>query len=163
MLVTNFKGGTSTTCNGLTQWDYGQVIKIDYGGLGITDGTEIHFFQGLLSSIGYLRENKARIPDIMLQNAKDITAYVYIRSDNSGETVLTIKLPVAARPRPTNYVLPQYQEYKRLLPAGGIAGQVLVKRSDMDFDAEWKAPSGGTAEIRAISREEIDEITDRKE
>lgn len=53
-----------------------------------------------------------------------------------------------------NYVLPEYEEYKRLLPAGGTVGQSLIKKTDTDFDVEW----GDGAIGEEITEEQIDEI-----
>lgn len=142
MIVAKFTSGCTTTAHGLTQWDYGQELVLECAGLEIPDGTEINYYQGKLSSIAYLRSNHSMIPDIMLQSAADITAYVYIRSPASGETVLSVKLPVRERPQPDNYVLPEYKDYTRLLPPGGNAGQALIKATDQDFDTQWADDAG---------------------
>lgn len=136
MIVAKFAGSSVSTVYGLVQWDYGQILRIEYNGT-IPEGSEVNFYQGLLSSLTYLHDLKAKIPDHMLQNAEDITAYVYIREPDSGETVLTIRLPVSARPRPDNYVLPDSEEYRRLLPVGGEPGQIPVKQSDKDYAVSW--------------------------
>lgn len=121
MITAKFTGSASVSVYGLTQWDYGQIIHIEYSDT-IPEGSEVNFYQGLLSSLTYIHGLEAKIPDRMLQNADDITAYVYIREPDSGETVLTIRMPVAARPRPDNYVLPDTEEYRRLLPVCGEPG-----------------------------------------
>lgn len=126
MVTVNFKGFTTAKASGVTQWDYGQVLKIDGSPVEIPDESEAHFYQGELSHIGYVRENQCTIPDVMLQNSGGIILYIYVRSKTAGETVLTAVIPIERRKRPENYVLPAYQEYKRLLPEGGEAGQVPV-------------------------------------
>lgn len=142
MITAKFTGSSSTSVYGLTQWDYGQILHIDYNGT-IPEGSEVNFYQGLHSSLTYIHNLEAKIPNLMLQNAEDITAYVYIRYPDSGETVLTIRLPVAARPRPDNYVLPDTEEYRRLLPVGGETGQIPVKQSDKDYAVSWEYRADG--------------------
>lgn len=154
MIVAKFAGYCTTDAYGLTQWDYGQELAIEYAGMEIPDGTEINYYQGKLSSIAYLKNNHAMIPDLMLQNPDDIIAYVYVRSAASGETILSIRLPVRARPQPDNYVLPEYRDYSRLLPGGGEEGQALVKRSAEDYDTHWVDDAG----IEAMSDSEIDAL-----
>lgn len=135
MVTAKFRGSCSATVHGLTQWDYGQQLK--FAGADVPDGTEVNFYQGLLSGLGYVHNVGVMIPDRMLQNADAIKAYVYVRSETAGETVLEVYLPVSARQKPDNYVLQPYEEYKRLLPPGGEAGQVLVKREG-DYASGWE-------------------------
>lgn len=154
MIVAKFADGCSAVAYGLTQWDYGQELAIEYAGVQIPDGTEVNFYQGKLSSLGYLKSSHTMVPDLMLQNAEDLTAYVYVREENKGETILSVKLPVCLRPRPDNYVLPEYKDYKRLLPSGGEPGQSLVKKSEEDFDTEWNDGIG----MEAMTNDEVDAI-----
>ena len=130
MLEARFgEGWERTTAYGLTQWDYGQSIRIS-AEIDIPDGTEIQFYQNERAGTEFIQDQIARIPDAMLQSSEMITAYIYVRSTEAGETILTICLPVTARQRPENYVLPSYTSYKRLLPEGGEPGQV-PRRTDI--------------------------------
>lgn len=133
MIVAYFGSSDSAKAWGLTQWDYGQDLQLATDG-EIPDGTEVQFYQDLLTSVAYTKGGIIRIPDVMLQNAKTITAYVYVRSEDEGETILTVTLPIQPRPRPSNYVLPAYEEYARLLPVGGSPGQVPVRTEN---GIEW--------------------------
>ena len=133
MIVAYFGSSDSAKAWGLTQWDYGQDLQLATDG-EIPDGTEVQFYQDLLTSVAYTVGGIIRIPDVMLQNAKTITAYVYVRSEDEGETILTVTLPIQPRPRPSNYVLPAYEEYARLLPVGGSPGQVPVRTEN---GIEW--------------------------
>jgi hypothetical protein len=142
MITAKFTGSSSASVYGLTQWDYGQILHIEYSGT-IPEGSEVNYYQGTLSSLTYIHSLEAKIPDIMLQNAADITAYVYIRQPDSGETVLTIRLPIAARPQPDNYVLPDSEEYRRLLPVGGEPGQIPAKQSEKDYSILWEYRADG--------------------
>ena len=133
LLVANFKGLDHVKARGLTQWDYGQSLQLSTE-LNVPDGTEVHFCQDILSGVEYIFKNIVTIPDVMLQHDKDITAYIYVRSEDEGETILTVTLPIQPRPRPSNYVLPAYEEYARLLPVGGSPGQVPVRTEN---GIEW--------------------------
>ena len=42
-----------------------------------------------------------------------------------------------------NQTLAEVEEAKQAFPAGGTTGQVLTKKSDEDYDTEWKTPQGG--------------------
>lgn len=163
MIIAKFMASHATTAYGLTQWDYGQKLTVWYEEREIPDGTEVQFYQRNLSSVAYIQNNCVDIPDQMLTYPDEMIAYVYVRSQTSGETILTIHLPIQPRQQPKNYVLPEYREYLRLLPQGGRAGQVLVKKSETDFDVGWEdvSASGGDG-IEPISKPEIDTII-RKE
>lgn len=154
MIVAKFSGYRTTPAYGLTQWDYGQELAVECSEFEIPDGTEINYYQGKLSSIAYMKSNHAMIPDIMLQNPDEIIAYVYVRSAASGETILSIRLPIRARPQPDNYVLPEYRDYSRLLPEGGEEGQALIKSSAEDYDTHWVDDAG----MEAMTDSEIDAL-----
>lgn len=154
MITAKYNGYKNCVAYGLWQWDYGQELAIENSSIDIPDGTEINFYQGKLSHIAYIKNNHVMVPDLMLQNSMEIIAYIYIRSETSGETVLSIKLPVEARARPSNYILPEYTEYKRLMPEGGKHGQILTKETDEDYQTKWKDPQ--EAQILEMSDEEID-------
>ena len=142
MIVAKFNGSTVTTVYGLTRWDYGQDLKI-IAEMEIPDGTEIQFYQGDLDVLRYLHGGVVRIPDRMLQDSDVITVYIYVRTDAVGETILTVSLPVADRPRPSNYIMPDTEEHLRLLPAGGEKGQVLVKMPGDDYSVGWENRADG--------------------
>lgn len=136
MVSVKFQESNTASCYGLTQWDYGQTLMILTDSM-IPDGAEVQFYQGLLSSTGITTGGIVKIPDKMLQNTESITAYIYVRSETAGETILTAALKITARPRPENYILPEYTDYGRLPPVGGISGQVMGKKSDADNDFSW--------------------------
>lgn len=142
MVTAKFDGKYVTTVYGLTQWDYGQELDV-ISDFGIPDGTEIHFHQGVTATTRYLKSGKVLIPDAMLQDDQTISAYVYIRTEDSGETVLTAYLRITAREKPSEYILPDTQDYRRLLPEGGEPGQVPVKLSGEAYAAGWGDKADG--------------------
>lgn len=136
MVTAKFDGSCVTTVYGLTQWDYGQGLAIKTV-LDIPDGTEVQLYQGSLATTRYLHDGKVMIPDTMLQDDQTITAYAYVRTENAGETVLTAYLRITAREKPTDYVIPDTQDYRRLLPTGGEPGQVPVRLEGSEFASAW--------------------------
>lgn len=154
MVTANFKG-VATAQTDVTQWDYGQNIKLNGAPIDIPDGTEAQFYQGNLSHTDFISDNICPIPDVMLQNPCGITMYIYVRDGTSGTTVLSVNIGVARRPRPEGYILPAYDGYKRLIPDGGAKGQVLVKQSDSDYDVIWQEVEGSN--VQAMTNEEVDE------
>ena len=59
-------------------------------------------------------------------------------------------MPTGEAPEPVqnwideaNQTLAEVEEAKQAFPAGGTTGQVLTKKSDEDYDTEWKTPQGG--------------------
>lgn len=157
MIVAKFSGSYGATVYGLTQWDYGQELAVECSSLDIPDGSEVQFYQMDLSSTRYIKNRHVLIPDLMLQNPEDITAYVYVRSSGSGQTVLTMRIPIQSRLRPENYILPEYEDYKRLIPEGGQTGQSLIKKSETDYDTEW-AQVGGSDIMEPMTDDEIDRM-----
>lgn len=143
MIIAKFSGSCVTTVHGLTRWDYGQKLQIQADSMEIADGTEVQFYQETLSSVGYLHNLTVEVPDKMLQNSQEITAYVYVCQPDYGETILTARLQIRNRERPENYVLPKTEEHKRLLPKGGKLGQVLRKMSDDDYKVNWAEAADG--------------------
>lgn len=142
MVTAKFDEGCVTTVYGLTQWDYGQELAVE-ADFDIVDGTEVQFYQGSLATTRYLRGGKVVIPDAMLQYDQTITVYVYVRMEDSGETVLTAYMRIIAREKPTDYVIPDTQDYRRLLPEGGEPGQVPIRLSGTDFAVGWGYQADG--------------------
>lgn len=96
--------------SGLTQWDYGQELRI-YG-LQLSRA-EVHFAAGgrsgaviVLPTILEDGTIAARIPDKLLELGCEIKAYVYVADAGSGETVRSMTLLVDKRPRPDDYDSP---------------------------------------------------------
>lgn len=144
MVTAKFDEGCVTTVYGLTQWDYGQELAVE-ADFDIVDGTEVQFYQGSLATTRYLRGRKVVIPDAMLQDDQTITVYVYVRMEDSGETVLTAYMRITARGKPTDYVIPDTQDYRRLLPEGGEPGQVPIRLPGADFAVGWGYQTDGAA------------------
>lgn len=109
MLEAIFAEGVFTvTVTGLTQWDYGQQLKIK--GLGLSSNTEVHFSNNAEKEALVMQASASgddlvvEVPNVLLEKDKDITAWVYTDTGTSGETIRTIFLPVYTRIKPADYV-----------------------------------------------------------
>lgn len=97
-------GRTEITVNGLHQWDYGREIEIHAANLPAQ--VEVHFActgmeTAVVRNCAVLGGKvTAAVPDICLEQTTPIKAWVYAIGETSGETILTIKLPITQRTKP---------------------------------------------------------------
>lgn len=140
MILVNFKDiGDIPTIYGLWQYDYGQLLELQ--GIDIADGTSIHFAQGGKTIEGIIRSSQVEIPDYFLQFPENISVYVYIENEDSGETVAKAILHIRSRDRPPDYTTPDQPSYTRLLPTGWEENEFLtVKNGELvwiDLNKEY--------------------------
>lgn len=137
-------GVDEITAHGLTQWDKGRKLKITLSSLPAS--FEVHFATKR-SETAYVVDAVAsggiatvNIPNAILRQPMDATAWVYFVNDDAGETVKTIHLPVERRAKPADYT---YDEAE-------IANfrQVINQRMD-DYLAAGAILSGATLEEAA--------------
>ena len=96
------KGGRSC----FYQWDSGQSVIVEH------EGTihEVHFAhkddENALTVITKEIENgvEANVPNILLQSAEDVFAYLVFRDEDGTETRKAVRIPVLSRPKPETYV-----------------------------------------------------------
>jgi hypothetical protein len=97
-------GLDAITVHGLHQWDYGRSLKISHPDLPA--GLEVHFAtagskEAIVHTVaGIVGEATVAIPNILLEQARPITAWVYRIGETLGKTLLTVTMPIMARPRP---------------------------------------------------------------
>lgn len=95
-----FCGLQKVFIDGLYQWDYGQYLT--FPDLSLPDTYETHFAQGSDTCTVLGGSDGVRIPDAYLQNAEQITAYIYLHEGaDDGETEYVVGIPVLARPEPS--------------------------------------------------------------
>lgn len=117
IITANFSAGeTSVRVTGLTQYDYGAVLRMQ--GLNLPTAVEIQFSLRETggeapSYIGTTKDGVTDvvIPDGMLENSDTtrdyyIYAWIYLRNETSGETVRKIIMRVNSRSKPTDYTAP---------------------------------------------------------
>lgn len=98
------EGVTALTVHGLHQWDYGRKLEITHPDLPAM--LEVHFaaagsreaFVRPVAGVNGVAE--VSVPDALLEQSKPILAWVYVVGEDSGETLLTVTLPVQERARP---------------------------------------------------------------
>lgn len=105
MLEAIFPSGVDEiTVDGLTQWDKGQTLRIEYADKPTASEVHFAFKGGKEALIQFVSGGVTTIPDVLLQQPYDLVAYVYlVGSDGSGETIKTINLPLERRPMPEDY------------------------------------------------------------
>ena len=157
MLEAVFTDGVlSVKVVGLTQWDYGQQLKIK--GLGLSSNVEVHFSNNgekeaiVMQASASGNDLVVDIPNVILEKDKDITAYVYTDTGTSGETIRMVYMPVYTRVKPADFVsdqtskevenwVEQAQEYAESAQANAETVQEQVDRMDdilanvPDFDS----------------------------
>lgn len=161
------------TATGLTQWDYGQILRI-HGVCGLKR-TEVHFALdgggGAIIQMAEVDKNgaiTAKIPDRLLETGRMILAYIYVTDQTSGETIRMIKMPVNRRPKPQDYDSPAEKSLLRQLmekveqKADGLAleGDELRLTADgKPIGDPVRLPAGeGGASMEPLTEQEIDEI-----
>ena len=98
------------------QYDYGQILRIQ--GENLPKAVEVHFSLDevggdSITKVGVTTDGvvEVQVPDELLENGDatfnyNIYAFVYIEDGTSGSTEYRIKIPVQARPKPSNHVTP---------------------------------------------------------
>ena len=98
-------GVTSITISPLYQWDYGQTLEIDCEDL-LTSIVEVHFScAGMTEAEVHTCSVTSgiatvKIPDVCLEQASNITAWIYEIDGTGGRTTKSIDIPVIGRARP---------------------------------------------------------------
>ena len=97
-------GDKSITTEKLLQWDYGQVLSIK--GLDLPKAVEIHFCvytdSTTITAVGITTDDHTdvEIPDGLLQQERELRAYVYVADLEQGKTVRTVNIPIQSRQKP---------------------------------------------------------------
>lgn len=134
---------TNVTTNKLTQWDYGRILRIE--GLKLPTAVRIDFgisgSQTTISRIGITKDGvtDAAIPDSLLEQSKNLVAYVYVNDTKEGKTVRTINIPLEARAEPEEHDSP---ESKALFAeAIEMINDVAVRAENAEIAAKEHADS----------------------
>ena len=98
------------------QYDYGQILRMQ--GKNLPKAVEVHFSLNetggdSITKVGVTTDGvvEVQVPDELLENSNtmfnyNIYAFVYIEDGTSGSTEYRIKIPVQARPKPSDHVTP---------------------------------------------------------
>ena len=98
------------------QYDYGQILRLQ--GKNLPKAVEVHFSLNetggnAVTKVGIAADGVAevQVPDELLKNGDttinyNIYAFVYVEDGASGNTVYRIRIPVKARPKPSDHITP---------------------------------------------------------
>ena len=133
------------------QYDYGQALSIT--GVTLPDVFEAHFssvdgFQ-TVTMLGH--DGVVEIPDELFQVAKAIICYIYLHDENTdGRTVYTIKIPVKARPEPSD-VEPTPVQQDIITQAIAALNDAVTQTGQDVIDADASAHAAQDAQTAAES------------
>ena len=108
-IIAAFTNGINeVTVNGLYQWDYGQTLMVQASDLPAV--AEVHFANKLHETAVVraavmntdLTSMTVAIPDELLEDPYDITAYVYYCGAGYANTAKIIHLPISRRAKPSS-------------------------------------------------------------
>ena len=151
------------------QWDTGQTLTL----VGVETCHEVHYchYGDETALVCQVREENGRrcvdVPNIFLQSAEDILAYLFCRDGEGTRTQYCERLTVTGRPKPEDYIYTETEvlSYNMLdqrlkeLEGDGLANAVA------DYLAEHPVEAGATAEEAAQiakNREDIEKLTTDK-
>lgn len=107
MLGVHLLDSNGTTISSLTQWDYNITLIIEES--GFTTAPMFHFAhedsENTLPIQSVLEDGKisVEVPNILLQEAKKILVYIFVKSGESGRTVEIMRIPVRDKAKPLDY------------------------------------------------------------
>lgn len=103
-----------TVSDALTQWDYGQLLRIE--DIPEVESAEMHFTckgkrNALIIEADIVDGTAtAKIPNELLMEGEEIQAYIYAMTSDSGKTIYTVIIPVKRREKPEDYSEPEHQD-----------------------------------------------------
>ena len=104
IVIAKFNGVRFPDTTPKYQYDYGQILEIT--GIDLPQAYAVHFsndMSGGESITSIASGNNVIIPDDMFRTGKDVFAFIFLNtSEDDGETVYRIHIPVAKRPEITN-------------------------------------------------------------
>lgn len=144
----------ASTCSAvlspLWQYDYGQYLKIE--GIDLPASFEVDFATiDQSSSVTMLGEDgQVKVPDDMLDEGVDITAYIYLHSDETdGYTEYVIQIPVISRPDRTEET-PTPQE-QTLIEQAIVVLNHAVEQTGQDVEAAQQAAEDAEAALHEFT------------
>lgn len=158
IVTVTFKDSNTATANGVRQWDYGQILRIQ--GLQLPTAVEVHFAlidsKDSVTRIGITKDGVTDvvIPDSMIEAGKNIFAYVYLRDSESGQTEHEIKIVVATRAKPEAFDTPEDKElFAQAIEAVNEAADRAEKAGQAATEAAGQAAED--AQQTAEDRKEV--------
>ena len=170
IVTVTFKDSNTATANGVRQWDYGQILRIQ--GLQLPTAVEVHFAlidsKDSVTRIGTTKDGVTDvvIPDSMIESGKNIFAYVYLRDSESGQTEYEIKIVVTTRAKPEAFDTPEDKElFAQAIEAVNEAADRAEKAGQAATEAAGQAAEDAqqTAEDRKEVAKMVETVSDISE
>lgn len=170
IVTVTFKDSNTATANGVRQWDYGQILRIQ--GLQLPTAVEVHFAlidsKDSVTRIGTTKDGVTDvvIPDSMIEAGKNIFAYVYLRDSESGQTEYEIKIVVTTRAKPEAFDTPEDKElFAKAIEAVNEAADRAEKAGQAATEAAGQAAEDAqqTAEDRKEVEKMVETVSDISE
>lgn len=170
IVTVTFKDSNTATANGVRQFDYGQILRIQ--GLQLPTAVEVHFAlidsKDSVTRIGTTKDGVTDvvIPDSMIEAGKNIFAYVYLRDSESGQTEYEIKIVVTTRAKPEAFDTPEDKElFAQAIEAVNEAADRAEKAGQAATEAAGQAAEDAqqTAEDRKEVAKMVETVSDISE
>lgn len=170
IVTVTFKDSNTATANGVRQWDYGQILRIQ--GLQLPTAVEVHFAlidsKDSVTRIGTTKDGVTDvvIPDSMIEAGKNIFAYVYLRDSESGQTEYEVKIVVTTRAKPEAFDTPEDEElFAQAIEAVNEAADRAEKAGQAATEAAGQAAEDAqqTAEDRKEVAKMVETVSDISE
>lgn len=170
-LVKFIEGIDEITVPGLSQWDLGRTLLIELP--EIPSQVEVHFAQYRLAQKAPVVDATiedgvitAPIPNIILQTASDVVAWVCSVDGETRKTIKTICLPVEARAKPDDYIyteteVKRWEDITKVLEtweedAKNRVVEEAIRSVDKTFTAEVESLKQADAE----TKEQVDKLSE---
>ena len=151
------------------QYDYGQILRIQ--GENLPKAVEVHFSLNevggdSITKIGVTtdRITEVQVPDELLENGGarfkyNIYAFVYTEDGASGNTEYRVRIPVQARPKPSDHVTPDNTDID---PFGDVVKAVNNAAERAEASEQKAKEHAASASESAVTAEKTKEDALRK-
>ncbi len=147
--------------NTLVQWDKNVFIYIDEE--DIDSAYNVHFFNDkkdeayVVNSSYSNKVLSAKIPNELLTNCLTIFGYIYIEKNNCGKSIYNFKIPVRKRPRPSDYIYVQSDDYVSIMAVLSECKQWASSASTSAANAQGSATEAKSYAIGQTGTRENEE------
>lgn len=151
------------------QYDYGQILRIQ--GENLPKAVEVHFSLNevggdSITKIGVTTDGitEVQVPDELLENGGarfkyNIYAFVYTEDGASGNTEYRVRIPVQARPKPSDHVTPDNTDID---PFGDVVKAVNNAAERAEASEQKAKEHAASASESAVTAEKTKEDALRK-
>lgn len=163
------------------QYDYGKILRIK--GENLPGTAEVHFSLSetsgdSITKVGIATNGtiEVQVPDTMLENNGtpfdyNIYAFVYVEDGVSGNTVYRIRIPVKARPKPSDHVTPDntvtdpFGDAVKAVNDAAERAKTSERKAKASEDAAAESAqkiANSATELNAATKEALKSIEDKK-